>query len=175
MTRSVPYRQILCMRIQSVAQALALALAGGMVSAACTSHSGTPSGTGGNSAAGVTGAGGAGSCSSVTPCGGDVVGTWTVTSSCLKVTGNVDVMQFGLGCTSVSVTGSLQVTGTWTAKSDGTFTDATTTAGTEQITLAASCLQVSGTTTTCDRIGGLLQGVGYASVTCTDATGGGCT
>jgi len=104
-----------------------------------------------------------------------VVGTWTVTSSCLTVTGQVDMSVLGLGCSSASVTGSLQVTGTWTAKSDGTYSDNTTTWGTEQLRLPASCLLISGTTTTCDPISGVVASLGYASVKCTSATAGGCT
>jgi len=115
------------------------------------------------------------SCSDVAACGGNVIGTWTVGSSCLAVSGNLDVSGFGLGCTSMPVTGSLQVTGTWTANSDGTYSDNTSTSGNQQITVPAVCLNVSGTTTTCDRIGGPLSGLGYASINCTNAAGGGCT
>ena len=56
---------------------------GGAGGAAGTSSSGAGGSTAGSSGGGATG----GSCSNVTPCGGNVVGTWTVTSSCLKVTG----------------------------------------------------------------------------------------
>ena len=68
-------------------------------------------------------------CPGVTPCGGSVVGTWTVTSSCLALSGDMDVVLASLGCTTVPVTGSLHVTGTWTANSDGTYTDNTVTTG----------------------------------------------
>jgi hypothetical protein len=77
-------------------------------------------------------------------------------------------------CKNVAVTGSVTVSGTWTAKSDGTYTDGTTTTGTAQVQLPAGCLMISGTTTTCKMIGGPLAGVGFDSVTCTDAAGGGC-
>jgi hypothetical protein len=90
------------------------------------------------------------------------------------VSGQLDIAGYGLGCTSASVTGSLTVTGTYTANSDGTYTDNTTTSGTEQLTLPAACLNVSGTTTTCDAVGGPLMALGYAAITCTNATGGGC-
>jgi hypothetical protein len=93
----------------------------------------------------------------------------------LTVSGSLDLSGLGIGCTAATVSGSLQVTGSWTAKADGTYTDNTTTSGTEQIALPASCLNVSGTTTTCLQIGGPLQALGYSSVTCTSATGGGCT
>jgi len=115
-------------------------------------------------------------CQAVQPCGGDVVGAWVVAGSCLPVSGNADISGFGLGCTSAPVTGALEVAGTWTANADGTFTDETTTSGRSQIELPAECLNVSGTITTCDRLGGALQALGYATVTCTDAaSGGGCT
>jgi hypothetical protein len=115
-------------------------------------------------------------CQAVAPCGGSVVGTWVAAGSCLPVSGNADISGFGLGCTAAPITGALEVTGTWTANADGTFTDQTSTTGDSQITLPAACLNVSGTVTTCDRLGGALQALGYASVTCADAaSGGGCT
>jgi len=127
-------------------------------------------GTGGSSSGGARG-----SCSNVPAYGGDVVGTWTVMSSCLSVAGQMDMALFGLGCTSATVTGSLQVTGTWTANSDGTYSDDTSTTGIEHLMLPASCLQISGTTTTCDEIGRVLSGTSYASASCTSAASGGCT
>ena len=135
----------------------------------------------GGQAGGSSGSGGSSSCSNVTadvsPCGGDVTGTWTVTPSCLKLTGNLDITLAGLdpnSCKNVAVDGSLKVSGTWTANANGTYTDGTTTSGTAQIQLPAGCLQISGTTTTCARVGGPMAGVGYSSVDCVDAAGGGC-
>jgi len=140
----------------------------GQPAAGGTTDSGTrgvTAGSGGD-AAGGTGAAQA-ICSNVTPCGGDVVGTWDVTSSCLTVRGDMDLSYLGLDrCESVSVTGSLDVTGTWTAGADGTYSDNTTTTGTETLELLGSCLRISGTCTTCSRIGAALTSVGYASVTC---------
>lgn len=123
------------------------------------------------------GSGGAASCSSAAKsCGGDVTGAWSVASSCLTVSGQIDMTTFGLGCSDATVLGSLQVTGSWTGAAEGTYTDATTTSGNEQLTLPASCLQVSGTTTTCDKLSPTIGGaLGYASVTCTAASGGGCS
>ena len=109
------------------------------------------------------------------PCGGDVVGTWTVTTSCLNMSGDMDMRNFGLGCDTAQVTGSLDVTGTFTANADGTYTDNTTTSGTHQLALPATCLEVSGTRTSCGRIAGPLASVGYSSITCQDAASGeGC-
>jgi len=142
-------------------------------------------GTSGNGGASGNGTGGTSrgevdpvqaSCEPVTPCGGDLVGTWVVAGSCLPVSGMADVAGFGLGCTAASVTGLLEVSGTWTANADGTFMDQTVTSGDSQIAVPPECLNVSGTVTTCDRLGGAFQALGYAEVTCADApSGGGCS
>ena len=165
---------------------LAIGISAGLVSWACSSSSpGGASGSGGSSASGgssgstggstSSGTGGTGpTCSNVTACGGDLAGTWTVKSSCLKVTGNLDLSLFGAGCPLAPVTGDLTVTGTWTANADGTYSDNTVTSGTEQITLAPSCLVISSTQVTCAGAGSLLTSLGYMSLTCTNATGGGC-
>jgi hypothetical protein len=139
-----------------------------------TSTGGTSAGGGSGGSAGETGA--KASCTNVAACGGDVVGTWTVSSSCLPVSGKVDVSGFGLGCLEAPVEGMLQVTGTWTAKADGTFSDETTTSGEQVFAVPPSCLNVSGVTTTCDRVGGPFQALGFSSVVCVpDAATGGCT
>jgi hypothetical protein len=147
--------------------------AGGFLTGGAAGGSGGASGGAGGTASGG-GPGGA-SCSSVTPCGGDVVGTWTVTSSCLNVSGQLDMSPLGLGCASAAVTGSLKVTGTWTARSDGTYSDNTTTTGDEVFSLPASCLNISGTTITCEGLASVFPILGYDSVSCTSATSGGCT
>jgi hypothetical protein len=156
------------------------ALGGAAGSAAQAGLGGSSQSTGG-----ASGSGGGGSievapveadCEAVEPCGGEVVGTWVVAGSCLPVSGMANMSGFGLGCTQAPITGALEVTGTWAANADGTFRDETNTTGDSQLELPPSCLTVSGTTTTCDRLGGALQALGYASVTCTDAaSSGGCT
>jgi hypothetical protein len=160
--------------------ALAVGAAGGLMTWACGAASVDGTGTGGSAGSSATGGSGTGGgaspspCANVTACGGDVVGTWTVTSSCLKVTGNLDLSLFGAGCASAPVTGDLVVTGTWTARADGTYSDDTTTSGTEQLTLAPSCLVISSAQVTCAGAAGLLTSAGYQSLTCSDAAGGGC-
>ena len=161
---------------------LATAVGSGLILMACGSGSGGLSGTGGNPGSGgavgpggISGTGGAGaSCPNVTACGGDVVGLWTVTSSCLKVSGNLDPSLAGAGCASAPVTGDLQVSGTWTAVGNGTFTDNTITTGTEQFTLGPSCLIVSSTPVSCAGVAGFIQLLGFASLTCTPVAAGGC-
>jgi hypothetical protein len=81
----------------------------------------------------------------------------------------------GAGCATAPVTGSLQVTGTWTANADGTYSDNTTTTGEEQFTLAPSCLVISSTQTDCPGAANIISSLGYSSVTCTPATAGGCS
>ncbi|MEO8919197.1 MAG: arabinofuranosidase catalytic domain-containing protein [Polyangiaceae bacterium] len=99
-----------------------------------------------------------------------------MTSSCLRVSGQLDLSGTSVGCASAPATGALQVSGTWTAKADGTYSDNTTTSGNVQFSLAPECLMLSGTTTSCDRLAGVLKdALGYASLSCTAATGGGCT
>jgi hypothetical protein len=160
------------LRLVSVARVLATASA--IALGACsTTSSPAPDGSGGGAGSGAGGA--TASCSNVVPCGGSVVGTWNVTSSCLTISGEQDLTLAGLNCAPAPITGSLHVTGTWTANADGTYADGTTTTGTEQFQLAPACLMLSGTTTTCDGIGGPLQGLGFQSVTCTPAGNGGCT
>lgn len=141
-------------------------------------NSGNAAGTGGESSMGGTPTVPMveADCSDVTPCGGNVVGTWVAAGSCLPVSGMADMTGFGLGCTQAPIAGTLEVSGTWTANADGTFMDQTTTSGDSQIDLPPGCLNVSGTTTTCDRLGGAIQALGYSLVTCVDAaSGGGCT
>ena len=104
-----------------------------------------------------------------------MAGTWTVTSSCLSVAGQMDISVLGIGCTLATVTGSLKVTGTWIGNADGTYLDNTTTSGNEQLTLPAPCLQISGTTTTCERVAPVVQSLGYAVTMCVSDASGGCT
>jgi len=140
-------------------------------------NGGTPSGgsSGGASASNGGGAGSPSACASEAPCGGDVVGVWTATSSCLSVSGELDLSLVGAGCASAAVTGSLEVNGTLTATADGKYSDNTTTTGTEQFTLDASCLVISSTPVTCAGAANLLGSVlGYSSLTCASAAGGGC-
>jgi hypothetical protein len=121
--------------------------------------------------------GGAGgdACMNVKRCGGDVVGNWTVTASCLAVSGHLDPSDWGLNCPSVPVTGALQVSGTWVASGDK-YVDKTTTWGDETLTLPPSCLVISGTTVSCVSMGSLLGGsLGYSTMNCTAAANGGCT
>lgn len=126
------------------------------------------------STGGTGGSGGVLNCTSVTPCGGSVVGEWTVSSSCLKLSGDMDVSRLSLGCATVPVTGSLSTTGTFVAKADGTYTDSTTTTGTVSFPLAPACLSVSSVQVMCDRAADIFSAAGWKTAACTE-TNGQCT
>src|ERR1041384_3632364 len=170
---------------------LAKASACGLIFVACSADTLSPggggnggaSGTGTGTVAGSTGApggtGGSGSspdtCGNVTACGGDVVGTWTATAACLKLSGGLDVGSLGAGCPTAPVTGTLKVSGSFSANSDGTYSDHTTTTGTAQFKLAPACLTISSTPVMCEKAGSLLgPGLGYSAVACTPSAGGDC-
>jgi len=100
-------------------------------------------------------------------------------SSCVSLnSSNLDISLAGLdpsSCKNVTLSGSATVTGTWTAKADGTFMDGTTTTGMAKLQMPAGCLKLSGTMIGCEDINRSLEGLGFASGTCTSAaSGGGC-
>jgi hypothetical protein len=136
-----------------------------------------PSGSGGMAAEGGSGGGGA-SCDAVEPCGGDVTGTWTV-SACMQMMGgvvNTEGIGLQLSCMSGPVTGTMQVSGTFTFGADGMIMDNTTTVVEESFDLNPDCLVLSGTETTCPVIDGPLASVGFNMLTCADDTEtGGCS
>jgi len=139
------------------------------------SSNGGSAGAGGtNGSGGITPMANTGACTSVAPCGGDAVGTWNVTSSCLNVAGDLNVSLIGMACSSVPISGSLQVSGTWIADTNGTYTDNTTTTGTETFTLNAACLVISSTPVDCRGAANIMTALGYASATCTSNANGGC-
>lgn len=166
-------------------QLVTVAMIVAFMSAACggslaLSTDGTGGTEGGTSSAMAADAGGddvavAVSCSNVTPCGGSLVGTWTVTSSCLVVSGNLDLLPWGLGCASAPITGAYQVSGTWSANANGTYADDTITTGDEQVQMDAACLNISGTRTTCEQLGTLFGAVRGSPAACSSAAGGGCS
>lgn len=168
------------MRNELLVLVSALVLASTMGTPGCSSNPTGGSGSGGSSSGTTGGEGGvAASCSNVSGCGGTLVGTWNAMGSCLKVSGTLDLSAngSGFGCAAPQpVTGgTLQVSGTFTANSNGTFTDNTTTSGNEEFTLDSSCLVISSTPTDCQGAESLLAAsVGFSSVSCTSSAGGGC-
>jgi hypothetical protein len=135
-----------------------------------TRGSGGSTGTGG-AAGKASGAGGTLSCGSVAPCGGSVVGTWNVTSSCLSLSGDMDVSLGSLGCKTVPVNGALQTTGSFVANANGTYTDNTTTTGSVTVPLSPSCLTISSVAVACEKVSGTLAALGWTTAACTDSNG----
>src|SRR5580765_7364159 len=127
------------MRIRHLGLVGSVVFAAAMANVGCSS-SGHTGGTGGSTSGTGGTAGAPPNCPGGTACGGSVVGTWTVTSSCLALSGDMDVMFASLGCKTVPVSGSLHVTGTWTANANGTYTDNTVTTGCITFPLAPACL-----------------------------------
>jgi hypothetical protein len=132
-------------------------------------------GSGGISSGGSSGTGGRqATCTDVSACGGELVGTWNVTSSCLDLAGDMDGYLLYLGCEKVPVTGSLEVTGTWTANPDGTYSDETTTKGSMSFPLSSACLTVSSASVECSKMEGAFTAAGWTAATCETDAGGEC-
>lgn len=122
-------------RRSTLALALALALPAGLV-ASCNSDAASTS---------------AAQCQSTPACGGDVVGTWQIGSSCTKGT-FADLMN--AMCKEATGDGSgLTVTGSYVLNADKTYATSTVTNGIAKITFPAACLKdaVSGTPLTCQQ------------------------
>lgn len=121
------------------------------------------------------------SCAAVEGCGGDVVGTWEVKSSCLQTTGSADIAYMGLTCVPnvATITGSASVSGTLVLGADKKCMDKTVTTGSDVWALDRSCLVLSGTRVNCEAIGTVfkagLSSYGYEAFSCGDASSGGCT
>ncbi|MES1185549.1 MAG: hypothetical protein ABUL60_17185 [Myxococcales bacterium] len=107
-------------------------------------------------------------CSVAKPCGGTLEGDWSVIDSCLQVGGVADVLNWGLGCKSVPVLGTLAVTGSFSVSSAGALVDATRTTGDVDFDFASSCLIVSGVPISCEALDGLVVAFGYQSATCSE-------
>ena len=88
------------------------------------------------------GGGGGGSCSTpMAPmaCGGDIVGTWAVTSSCVHFTGPIGDST----CPAATLEASVEYSGTVSYTAAMTYTQDVTVSGSETIVIPASCLAVS--------------------------------
>ncbi|HWP06310.1 MAG TPA: arabinofuranosidase catalytic domain-containing protein [Polyangiaceae bacterium] len=136
-------------------------------------------GSSGGASGSSSGAGSTGTCPDVTACGGNVLGTWNVSASCLTMSGQLDLPTAGLdprSCTSAPLTGHLSVTGSITYNADETYADHTVTTGSAHVDLAAGCLLISGTKIDCKGAATALEAAGLRPATCTVApTGGGCS
>jgi len=111
------------------------------------------------------------SCSNAAPCGGNIVGTWNITSSCLTV----DSEALGGGCPGATVSSSnLKITGSGTYNADLTYVSNGTLSGTMSMTLPAECLMQAGVSITCPDLQAFLAADdSFSSPTCV-AAGSGC-
>ncbi len=105
-------------------------------------------------------------CSNVNACGGDVTGTWSVTSSCLDLSGELNLYLTSLACASAPATGTLRTSGSLIFREDGSYSDNTVTVGSVRFELADDCLSISGVAVECDRITPVFKAIGWESGRC---------
>jgi len=109
---------------------------------------------------------GAGQCGAFTPCGGAIVGTWSITGYCSNLTISSSY------CTGVSVSTQVQMNGTFNFTSTGTYSIASMASGTMNMTVPQSCLNGL----TCAQVGSPIgQGSSGASGSCMSTTNGNCS
>ncbi len=119
-------------------------------------------------ASGVSCGSDSGSCATPAACGGNIVGNWVVTSSCVQLTG----MFASSLCPTATAVASLRYSGQVSYTASMTYTLSSSASGTETIDFPASCV-----TTTCNQIAQALQASppdGLTSIHCSPAAGGGC-
>ena len=100
--------------------------------------------------------GGGGTCAKVAPCGGDVIGNWTISDACFNTAAlNMDL---GMSCpgATFNITG-LSVSGSASFNADLTYTTTGTTSISVQETIPVSCLTSGGVTVTCEQLDQQLQ------------------
>ena len=115
-----------------------------------------------------------GTCSNAAACGGSIVGTWTITSSCVSESGSM----FDSQCPSATVRSSgLTITGSVTYNADGTYSSTSTLNGSLYVTLPPSCLTSNGVTLTCDQLNQVVQSNPTPGLTlnCTGSSSCACT
>jgi hypothetical protein len=114
-----------------------------------------------------------GSCPRSGACGGDIVGTWSITSSCLDVDVSGSIPDYCPTATAKPV--DVQIRGTVTYNADLTYSRQIIFSGGVAINFPASCLTTgdAGKPMTCDQLAQeLMLDVNYASVSCVAATSG---
>jgi hypothetical protein len=129
------------------------------------------------SACGNTSDGSDGECPNGAACGGSIVGSWKITSSCVTI--DLDSMMASASCPEqTSDAKNLKVTGNVTYGADLSYTSNFTLAFDVVVAQPKSCLTKQNITLTCAQ---LQQGVeaqlamtAFTSVNCAAAAGGGC-
>jgi hypothetical protein len=118
-----------------------------------------------------------GTCEDAAVCGGDVVGDWTIDSSCLDV--DTAQMVGSSSCPGTTAQASdWNVTGSITFRDDLTYSSATTVSGNVIVTLPAACLTQQGVTLSCaqvqDALESSLADSNFSSARCKVSAGSGC-
>jgi hypothetical protein len=112
----------------------------------------------------LAGCGGSGgTCGNTAACGGDLVGAWTITSTC--VSGSAA----STSCPTETVdTTNLKFAGTLTYNADMTYTENGALTGSEIVVLPLSCVTLpnAATATTCEQLGTTLMATPNQSITC---------
>ena len=114
------------------------------------------------------------SCDSVPACGGDIVGTWKVTDSCVSFAGDGS-RSF---CPRLPLSLDLSVDGTVTYGADKTYQQTGTFTFEAELHFPTSCLTIAGTTMTCDQLATYERTTNpvYQSLTCrAESAGCACT
>jgi hypothetical protein len=106
----------------------------------------------------------------LSPCGGEVVGTWQITSVCTDWL--IDPATTG-SCPSASSVNNVQKSGSYTYGADGAFSWDTITGGTTTVTLPAACL--SGVTSCAALEAEFTPANGYESGSCSGKVSTSCT
>ena len=111
---------------------------------------------------------GAGQCGAFTPCGGAIVGNWRITGYCSNITGSSSS-----SCTGMTANAQVQVNGTLSFTSTGTYSIAGTESGTDNVTYPQACL--TSMNMTCARLGTALNaGITGISGSCQSNANGDC-
>ena len=123
------------------------------------------SGHSGDAGAGGTGGqpGGGGSCGTVSPCGGDLVGTWTVARSCLVGTKDLSSI-----CASASAEVEYVFSGTVTYNADGTYSSALAATTTAHEHYPSGCAPFG---LTCEQLAQVAIDAGVSAACSIDAAG----
>jgi hypothetical protein len=123
----------------------------------------------------ATGCGSSGAtCSNTAACGGDIVGTWTITSSCVSASAS---MVQSACATATASSSNATINGNVTYNADGSYTSTATLNGSVRVDLPQSCLTTDGVTITCAQVNQAFQSnpTPGVSLSCTGTSGCTCS
>lgn len=115
-------------------------------------------------------------CANGSACGGNIVGTWKIISSCVTIDPGAMINANCPGET--ASTSGLKLSGSVTYAADMTYTSNVTVSGNVAVSLPASCLKQSNITLTCDQLSQAFAAqpmMGISGGSCSNASGGGCS